>query len=215
MTERPEMAPLIGALVDGNEIVALAEARRLIDAGVPAQRIVTEGFAPAMENVDAKCTVEAFNLLEIMLVGRAVSLVADELFPHGQAADGAKATLVLATPEGDVHDLGKNIVRMILTGKGYRVVDLGRNCPVDTLADSARRERARAVLVSGLITTVIPRVRSVRAALHERGLFEVPIVAGGAALKQASPEQLNVDYVAQTAFDGIHYLDGLIASEGA
>jgi dimethylamine corrinoid protein len=215
MTERSEMAVLVDALVDGDEAKALAEARRLIDAGVPAQRIVTDAFAPAMENVDAKCTVEAFNLLEIMLVGRAVSLVADELFPNGRVAQGARATLVLATPEGDVHDLGKNIVRMILIGKGYRVVDLGRNCPVDTLADSARDEGARAVLVSGLITTVIPRVCSVRAALQARGLRDVPIIAGGAALKQASPEQLNVDYVAQTAFDGVHYLDALTPVEGA
>ena len=124
---------------------------------------------------------------------------------------------VLADPEleGDVHDLGKNIVRMILIGRGYRVVDLGRNCPVDALADSARRERASAVLVSGLITTVIPRVRSVRAALHERGLYDLPVLAGGAALKQASPEQLNVDSVAQTAFDGAHYLDTLTAAESA
>jgi len=215
MIERSDMAPLIAALVDGNESEALAEARRLISAGTPAQRIVTDGLAPAMESVDAKCTVEAFNLLEIMLVGRAVSMVADELFPQGRAADGARATVVLATLEGDVHDLGKNIVRMILIGRGYRVVDLGRNCPVDALADSARRERASAVLVSGLITTVIPRVRSVRAALHERGLFDVPVLAGGAALKQASPEQLNVDYVAQTAFDGAHYLDTLTAAESA
>jgi dimethylamine corrinoid protein len=212
MTAGSEMAELVAALVDGDEKRALAEARRLIAAGVPTRRIVADGFAPAMENVDAKCTVEAFNLLEIMLVGRAVSLVADELFPHGVAASGARATVVLATPEGDVHDLGKNIVRMILVGKGYRVVDLGRNCPVDALADAAQRERAVAVLVSGLITTVIPRVRSVKDALQQRGLGEVPVVAGGAALKQASPEQLNVDYVAQTAFDGAHYLDALTAA---
>ena len=207
------MTSLIAALVEGNESEALREARRLIKAGTPAQQIVTDGLAPAMENVDAKCTVEAFNLLEIMLVGRAVSVVADELFPRGGAPNGARATLVIATPEGDVHDLGKNIVRMILVGKGYRVVDLGRNCPIDTLADGAQREAAKAVLVSGLLTTVIPRVRSLKGALRERGLLEVPVIAGGAALKQASPEQLNVDYVAQTAFDGAHYLEALMAAE--
>ena len=207
---RTDMAPLIAALVDGNEKEALVQARGLLKGGTPAQLIVTDALAPAMESVDAKCTVEAFNLLEIMLVGRAVSLVADELFPGGGAANGAKATLVLATPEGDVHDLGKNIVRMILVGKGYRVVDLGRNCPIEALADAARREGAGAVLLSGLLTTVIPRVRSVKAALHERGLFNVPVIVGGAALKQATPEQLNVDYVAQTAFDGAHYLEALL-----
>jgi dimethylamine corrinoid protein len=214
VTGPSDMAALIAARVDGHEREALAEARRLVKAGTLTQRIVTKGLAPAMENVDAKCTFEAFNLLEIMLVGRAVSVVADELYPQGGAANGARSTVVIATPEGDVHDLGKNIVRMILVGKGYRVIDLRRNCPVDTLADAAHAEGAKAVLVSGLITTVIPRVRSIKGALRERGLSHVPVIAGGAALKQASPDQLNVDYVAQTAFDGVHYLDVLTAVEG-
>jgi 5-methyltetrahydrofolate--homocysteine methyltransferase len=162
-----------------------------------------------MEQVDAKCTVEAFNLLEIMLVGRAVTVVAGELYPRGIPADRHKATLAIASPEGDVHDLGKNIVAMVLSGKGFRVVDLGKDCPLDMLIDAAQREQVAAVLVSGLLTTVIPQVRRVRPALAERGLGDVKILAGGAALRQASAEQLDVDYVAQTAFDGAHYLETL------
>jgi dimethylamine corrinoid protein len=201
----------IAALVDGDHVSALAEAQRLQAAGVPPELLVTEGLEAAMQRVDDKCTVDSFNLLEIMLVGRAVSVVADTLYPRGIPADQRKATVVIATPEGDIHDLGKNIVRMVLLGKGYRVVDLGRDCPVARLVRGARDERARAVLLSGLITTVIPRVREVSNALAADGLTSVKVVAGGAALKQASAEELDVDFVAQTAFDGARYLEALSA----
>jgi dimethylamine corrinoid protein len=78
---------------------------------------------------------------------------------------------------------------------------------VETLLDAAEREAALGILVSGLITTVIPQVRLLRGRLTERGLGHISLIAGGAALKQASAETLNVDFVADSAFDGLHYLD--------
>ncbi len=206
----PAMNQLVASLLDGDHAAALAEARRLRASGLAAEQIVTEGLEAAMRRLDDKCTVESFNLLEIMLVGRAVSAVANELYPEGVPPAQGRATFVIATLEGDVHDLGKNIAKMVLIGKGYRVVDLGKDCPLATLANAALREHAQAVLVSGLITSVIPQVRKVRAALDECGLAGIKLVAGGAALKQSSAEALNVDYVAETAFDGARYLDGLM-----
>lgn len=207
------MQQLITALIEGDSDTALTAARRLRAAGVPNERIVSEGLESAMEQVDAKCTVEAFNLLEVMLVGRAVTVVAGELYPSGVPREQGRATVVIGSPEGDVHDLGKNIVTMVLRGKGYRVCDLGRNCPVSALVDAVEREDAAALLVSGLLTTVIPRVRGLRPALAERGLAHVKLLAGGAALRQATPEQLEVDEVAQTAFDGARWLDAVVAQE--
>jgi len=205
------MQRLITTLVDGDSEAALAQVRRLRAAGTTAERIVSDALEPAMEQVDAKCTVDAFNLLDIMLVGRAVTVVANELYPRGIPADHGKAALVIASPQGDVHDLGKNIVTMILTGKGYRVCDLGRNCPTQAMVEATRREGASALLVSGLLTTVIPEVRRLRPALARRGLQSVKLLAGGAALRQASAADLDVDYVAQTAFDGAAWLEGVLA----
>lgn len=205
-----EMKRLVETLLEGDHTAALAEARRLRHMGVAPEQIVTEGMEAAMQRLDDKCTVESFNLLEIMLVGRAVSAVANELYPEGVPPERGRDTFVIATLEGDVHDLGKNITKMVLIGKGYRVVDLGKDCPVATLVNAAEREHAHAVLVSGLITPVIPQVRKVRPALAVRGLGSVKVVAGGAALKQSSAEALNVDYVAETAFDGARYLDSLV-----
>lgn len=209
----PDFSSLIADLLAGDHAQALAETRRLRAAGVSAESIVTGGLETAMGRLDEKCTVEQFNLLEIMLVGRAVSVVVQELYPEGVPPAQGRATFVIATLEGDVHDLGKNIVRTVLIGKGFRVVDLGRDCPVEALAEAAEREGASAVLVSGLISPILPQVRRVRAALAARGLAAVPIVAGGAALKQVAAADLNVDFVAENAFDGARYLENLATGE--
>jgi dimethylamine corrinoid protein len=124
-----------------------------------------------------------------------------------------KATVVVGTLEGDVHDIGKNVLKSVLTASGYRVVDCGKDCPVVKMIDVAEREAALAVSVTGLITTVIPQVRILRSKMAERGLVHIKLMAGGAALKQASPESLNVDFVDNTAFDVLHYLDEIIGGE--
>lgn len=206
-----EMNLLVAALLDGDSAAAVVEAKRLVDAGTGVEGIVRDGVQAAMNQLDNKCTVEQFNLLEIMLVGRAVMDVMNCVYPAGAPPGMAKGSIVIATLEGDVHDLGKNILKMVLTGKGYRVVDCGKDCPVPQLVETVAAESPLAIGISGLITTIIPRVKQVRPGLDARGLAHVPILAGGAALKQALPEQLNVDYVAESAFDGARYLDRLSA----
>jgi len=123
-----------------------------------------------MSTLDEKCTLEQFNLLEIMLVGRAAMEVMKCLYPEGCEAPNTKATVVLATLEGDIHDLGKNIFKMVLTAKGYRVVDCGKDCTLQKLMDAATHEIPLAVGISGLITPVIPLVRQVKDLLKARCL---------------------------------------------
>jgi dimethylamine corrinoid protein len=201
------MDALVKSLLDGDQIHAIAEARRLCETGVDCERIVTGGIEAAMEQLDTKCTVEQFNLLEIMLVGRAVMGVIKELYPSGAPPLQTKGTVVMASLEGDVHDLGKNVLKAVLLGKAYRVVDCGKDCPVERLISSAARERALVIAVSGLMTSLIPQVRQIRNTMTKRGLGHIKVLAGGAALKQSSAESLDVDFVAQTAFDGARYLD--------
>jgi methanogenic corrinoid protein MtbC1 len=200
---------LINALLDGDQTLAVSQAAALRDAGMDPDAIITDGVEAAMVRLDAKCTVEQFNLLEIMLAGRAAMAVVRTIVPAGPSLNSSKGTIVIGSVQGDLHDLGKNIFKMILTTTNYRVVDCGKDCPVDELIDAAESEGAMAVGISGLLTTVIPQVRRVRARITERGLESIRVLAGGAALRQADPESLNVDFVAQTAFDGLHYLDEL------
>jgi methanogenic corrinoid protein MtbC1 len=206
--DRPDdtMHRLVMALLDGDQAEAVGAALALRDAGVDNGRIIADGIETAMGHLNAKCTLQQFNLLEIMLCGRAVTAVIKALFPAEAPMAPTRGTVVLAALEGDVHDLGKNIVRMILTVEGYRVVDCGKDCPLDRVIETVGREGALMVGVSGLITTAVPQVRRMRGMLETAGLSAVKVMAGGAALKQASAANLNVDFVGQTAFDGLHYL---------
>ncbi len=197
---------LIKALLDGDQSGAVAEAANLRNAGVDNEQIIIGGIETAMGKLDAKCTVEQFNLLEIMLAGRAVMGVIKALYPDGPPA-ATRETVALASLEGDVHDLGKNIVKTVLLAKGYRVVDCGKDCPLETLIDKAEREGAGIICISGLITSVMPLVRQVVPMLQARGLTNMKVLAGGAALKQASADTLNVDYVADSVFDGVRFLE--------
>jgi methanogenic corrinoid protein MtbC1 len=209
----PTMDTLVQALFDGDQAGALDEVKNLRDGGVEREQIITQGVEKAMARLDAKCTVEQFNLLEIMLTGRAVMGVIKELYPSMTPLPRTKATVVVGALEGDVHDLGKNILKGILTASGYRVADCGKDCPVAKMVDAAKREAPLAVSVSGLITTVVPQVRILREKLAATGLGHIKLMAGGAALKQASSEILNVDFVGDTAFDGLHYLDEITGGD--
>lgn len=144
-----------------------------------------------------------------MLVGRASMAVIKELYPADAHPPITKGVVVIGSLEGDIHDLGKNILKMVLTTKGYRVVDCGKDCPVEKLIDHAEREGARAIGISGLITSIIPQVKQIKGLLAQRGLHQIKVLAGGAALKQAAAADLNVDFVAETAFDGPRYLEHL------
>ena len=197
---------LIKALLDGDQSVAVAEAVDLRNAGVDNEQIIIGGIETAMGKLEAKCTVEQFNLLEIMLAGRAVTGVIKVLYPDGPPP-ATRETVALASLEGDVHDLGKNIVKTVLLAKGYRVVDCGKDCPLETLIEKAEREGARTICISGLITSIMPLVRQVVPMLQIRGLTGIKVLAGGAALKQASANSLNVHYVADSVFDCVRYLE--------
>jgi len=198
---------LITYLLEGNNQQAVASAKELHNEGITKEQIITQSLEETMIQLGAKCTVEQFNLLEIMLAGRAVMAVMKCLYPDGTFPEKTKETVVVAALEGDVHDLGKNILKMVLMAKGYRVVDCGKDCPIQRLVDTAKEQSPFVIGISGLISSIIPLVKKVRGALNSQGLDHIKVMAGGAALKQSLKEQLNVDYIAESAFDGVHYIE--------
>ncbi|WP_218576758.1 cobalamin B12-binding domain-containing protein [Desulfobacter latus] len=198
---------------DGNKEQAVTEVKRLMDRGETAEHIITQYIEPAMDSLSNKCTAENFNLLEVMLSGRAVMSVMQTLFPPGTEPAPTKGLVVIATLEGDVHDIGKNILKTILTINGYHVIDCGKDCPIEQLIDTVKKEKPFAIGVSGLISSVVPLVKKIKPLLQENKLPNIKVCAGGAALKQASKELLNVDFLAENAFAGQSYLDAVWTRE--
>jgi methanogenic corrinoid protein MtbC1 len=206
---------LVEALIDGERERSLEIVARLTAAGMRPVDVITSGVETAMAALDRKCTAEQFNLLEIMLAGRAVMAVVRRLFPEGDALPDPRATVVVAVLEGDIHDIGKAILKIVLAGSRFRVIDCGKDVHVGAVVEAVARAEAAAVCVSGLISSVIPQVRALKPALARAGLRHVHVLAGGAALKQCTAASLDVDYVGQTAFDASAYLSSITGARHA
>ncbi len=204
-----DLESLVQALTDGERERSLEVVAALVSGGTRALDIITAGVEPAMAALDRKCTAEQFNLLEIMLAGRAVMAVIRRLFPEEAALPTPRGSVVVAVLEGDIHDIGKAIVKVLLQGSRFRVIDCGKDASTAAVIAAAAQSGAEAICVSGLISSVIPQVRGLKPALAQAGLAHVPVLAGGAALKQCEASALNVDHVCQTAFDAIAYLNSL------
>jgi 5-methyltetrahydrofolate--homocysteine methyltransferase len=201
---------LVASLIDGERERALAQVGELIAQGRQPLEIVTNGIETAMAALDRKCTAEQFNLLEIMLAGRAVVAVIHQLFPSDVSLPDPRASVVTAVLEGDIHDIGKSILKVLLAGARYRAVDCGKDVSVAAVVRAVAESGAVAVCISGLISSILPQVRMVRPALAAAGLGHVKVLAGGAALKQCDAATLEVDFVGQTAFDAVHFIDALV-----
>ncbi len=203
------------AIIAGENEHAVAIANTLINRGVTPAEIIINGVTKAMEYLDKKCTIQDFCLLELMLAGRAAMDVIDHLCAEGTLNDGAsldsnpfsRQKIILGTIKGDIHEIGKNIFSMVMKSYGYNVIDMGKDVDPADLVMGAIDHKADFIAVSSLITTTIPHVREIRKDAADRGGdHTVKIIAGGAALRQSSAEYLNVDYVADTVFDGLHYI---------
>jgi methanogenic corrinoid protein MtbC1 len=206
----PDLDTLVQALTEGEREQSLRIVADLVSGGTLPADIITGGVERAMAALDRKCTAEQFNLLEIMLAGRAVMAVIRHLFPEEAALPSPRANVAVAVLEGDIHDIGKAILKILLAGSRFRVIDCGKDVSTSAVVAAAAQSGATAVCVSGLISSVIPQVRALKPALARAGLAHVRVLAGGATLKQCSASALNVDYVGQTAFDAISYLNAMV-----
>lgn len=212
MKKDAEIYKLIQAVVNGEVQISIDIAERLIKNGVTIEKLIHEGLTAALRSLDAKCTNEEFNLLEIMLAGRAMMAVVDKVVARylpfsSEIVPAPEKTIVLGTIKGDIHELGKHVVKMLLKANGFRVIDLGKDIPPVSFVKAAVIEGAGYIGVSSLITLTIPYIREIKDILCKEGFLYIKVIAGGAAIQQARPEDLNVDYIAKDAFDAIHYLN--------
>jgi len=202
------------AIIAGENEDAVAIANTLINGGIKPEEIIINGVTKAMEYLDEKCTIQDFCLLELMLAGRAAMDVIDYLYAEGITRDDnlintdlyPMKKIILGSIKGDIHEIGKNIVSMVIRSYGYQVIDMGKDIDPNDLVMTAIDNKADFIGISSLVTTTLPHVREVRRVAVDKGFHTVKIIAGGAALQQSSAEYLNVDYVAETAFDGLHYI---------
>ncbi len=187
--------PLKQAVIDGNRDTALALTEALLAGGSPPREILDEALLPGMEVVGERMRAAEIFIPEVLLSARVMQACLDLLRPHMAAGEEAgMGTVVIGTVEGDLHDIGKNLVGMLLQGAGFTVVNLGTGV---TSADfvAAVREHAPAIIgMSALQEPTRPHMGETIAALKEAGLREqVKVMVGGAPVTQAWADEVGAD----------------------
>ncbi|MDD4851160.1 MAG: dihydropteroate synthase, partial [Gemmiger sp.] len=191
---------LFDAVRRGLKAEAKAAAARAL-ATTPPLTIVNETLIPALDVVGTefeKGTLFLPQLLQAATAAQAAfGLVRDAIAQSGQGG-GNRGTIVLATVKGDVHDIGKNIVRVILENYGYAVHDLGRDVPPEAIVEETRRTGAPLVGLSALMTTTVPNMQATIVALHEAKL-PCKVMVGGAVLTPEYAKSIGADFYAKDA----------------
>ena len=166
-----------------------------IDAGIPAQDILEKGLLAGMSIVGEKFKKNEVFVPEVMVAARAMNMGAQVLKPL-LAESGAKATgrVCIGTIQGDLHDIGKNLVKMMMEGKGLEVVDLGTDVPAETFVKTAIEQNCQVICCSALLTTTMNVMADVIKAAEAAGIRDkVKIMVGGAPVNQEFCDMIGAD----------------------
>lgn len=176
--------------------------QQAIDEGIPAQQILEEGLLSGMSVIGEKFKNNEIFVPEVLVAARAMNMGAGLLKPL-LAQDGVRASgkVCIGTVKGDLHDIGKNLVKMMMEGKGLEVVDLGVDVAPETFVKTAEEQGCTVICCSALLTTTMGVMGDVVKAAGEAGIRgRVKIMVGGAPVTQAFCDQIGADvYTADAA----------------
>lgn len=183
---------LTEAIKNGKRKDAKAATQSAIDENVDPDSILS-ALMEGMDDVGRRFKANEIFVPEVLVAARAMK-TAMELLEPVLVASGIqpKFTVVIGTVEGDLHDIGKNLVAMMLKGANFKVVDLGTNVPAQAFVDAAREHQSQLIGLSALLTTTMPAMREAVEKIREAGL-ESKVIVGGAPITQQFADEINAD----------------------
>lgn len=173
-----------------------------LEEGIPAQEILQDGLLAGMDVVGRKFKANEIFVPEVLVAARAMNVGAELLKPYlSEAGVEPKGKVILGTVKGDLHDIGKNLVKMMMEGKGLEVVDLGTDVAPETYVQTAVEQGCQIICCSALLTTTMGMMEEVVKKAEEAGIRDkVKIMVGGAPVTEAFCEQIGADkYTADAA----------------
>jgi 5-methyltetrahydrofolate--homocysteine methyltransferase len=189
------------AIIKGKRDAVEPLIRKALADGLNPEEIMDKMMIPAMDVVGDRFSRNEIFLPEMMIAARAMNIGLDILRPL-LIAKGAssKGKVVMGTVKGDIHDVGKNIVSMVLQGAGYDVVDLGIDVPPERFVDAVKQHQPRFVLMSALLTLTMSMMEETVKALQQAGLKQkVKVGVGGAPLTQSFADRIGADFYGKDA----------------
>ncbi|MGQ9586294.1 MAG: corrinoid protein [Anaerolineae bacterium] len=188
-------------IYSGNAPAVLALTKEALESGLKPEEILDGGLIAGMDAVGKDFRDGILFVPEVLIAARAMHAGMDVLRPLlSDAQSHSKGTLVIGTVKGDLHDIGKNLVGMMMEGAGFQVVDLGTDVPADRFVAAVKEHGAPLMGMSALLTTTMIEMRSVLSALEKAGVREqVKVMVGGAPVTQRFADEIGADGYAPNA----------------
>ena len=184
-----------------------------LEEGLTPEEIIQEGISKGLEIVGRKFEEGEYFLADLIMAGEVVKEAMPILQARMNPGDSrGKGKVILATVAGDIHEIGKNIVGMILSANGFEVIDLGVDVPASRIMETAQTTGARFIGLSALLTTMVGSIREVVDAAGAAGLRDrMKIVIGGACTSQDLCAEMGADAYGETAIDALRIFNGYAA----
>ena len=199
------------AVIDGQVAVAVEQTRCGLEEGIPAQTLFDDGLMAAMRRVGELFEEGEVFVPEMLVASRAMTAALEVLKPELVAESASTSGRVaIGTVMGDLHDIGKNLVAMMLRGNGFEIDDLGTDVYPEQFVQAVR-DGAEVVAMSALLTTTMTNMRAVVEAIGEAGLREgVAVVIGGAPITQTFAEEVGADGYARDASSAVRMVEHVL-----
>jgi len=203
---------LSDAVLDMDEDIVAKTANQVVAENVDAYQAIDKGLANGMERAGKLFEEHEYFVPELVLCADAMYKGLDILTPHIKKTDDKKkATIVIGVIEGDTHDIGKNLVKVMQETGGFNVVDLGRDIPPDVFADEAVKNKADVIAISTLMTTTMDGMGEVIEILKRRGLREdFKVIVGGGPISQGFANKIGANGYASNAAESVRLVRKLL-----
>ena len=202
------------AILNGDMAACETGTRAALAAGIEAGRVLNEAMIPAMAEVGRLFEINEYYVPELLIAARAMkaglAILKPELVATGVEPKGK---VVVGTVKGDLHDIGKNLVAIMVEGAGYEVIDLGVDVAPERYVSTAVEQGAQVIGLSALLTTTMPSMRATVEALEESGMHgKIKIMIGGAPVTQKYADEIGADGYARDAAGAARLVAELIVS---
>ncbi|MCG3127006.1 MAG: Glutamate mutase sigma subunit [Phycisphaerae bacterium] len=194
---------IAACVLAGDEVKTPMHVRQALADRVPARRVLDDGLLAGMNEVGRRFREGEYFIPEVLIAAEAMKAAMTILRPAlTEQGVAALATAAIGTVRGDLHDIGKNLVSIMLEGAGFDVVDLGVDVTAETFIDACRRQKIDLVAMSALLTTTMPEMEIAIKSLREALKPCPPIIIGGAPVTQAYAERIGADGYGRDAATG-------------
>ncbi|MDR1916219.1 MAG: corrinoid protein [Synergistaceae bacterium] len=215
MTKEKLYKGLADAVVDMDESTVARLSEEAVCNRFDAYETIDMGLAKGMERAGQLFEDEEYFVPELLMCSEALTVGVDILKPHIRRSEREdKHKIVIGVIRGDTHDIGKNLVKLMLSSAGFEVVDLGRDVPTNTFVDRAVEESARIIMISSLMTTTMEGMKEVVSILQERGIrSRFKVVIGGGPVSQGFADKIGADAYSPNANHAVRLANELVRED--